>query len=131
MTQDCDYLLRGLEAFRDRDFATAVDDLEKATMDDPEDFQAFHYLGAAYAGVGRHNEAIGALMKAADLQPTDPRVHYNLGQAYEAADVPSEAFYQYQKSLEIDPCYPYARTALTALKARMAAERGHNIRFAA
>ncbi|HOK54987.1 MAG TPA: tetratricopeptide repeat protein, partial [Armatimonadota bacterium] len=87
MGKESDTLEKGLQAFKLQDYTTAVAELEQATMEDHEDFKAFLYLGAAYAGVGRYNAAIGALKRAAELRPDDARVHYNLGQAYEAAGV--------------------------------------------
>jgi Flp pilus assembly protein TadD len=131
MREQSDCLARGLEAFKDEDFETAVSELEQATMTDHEDFSAFIYLGAAYVRVGRVNAAIGAFKKAEELRPMDARVHYNLGQAYEAAGVPKEAGHEYAQALRINPYYTNARTALITLRSRMINQRGSGMQIAA
>ncbi|HOM71885.1 MAG TPA: tetratricopeptide repeat protein [Armatimonadota bacterium] len=131
MGKESDTLEKGLQAFKLQDYTTAVAELEQATMEDHEDFKAFLYLGAAYAGVGRYNAAIGALKRAAELRPDDARVHYNLGQAYEAAGVPREAIYEYAQALRINPYYTHARTAYSSLKTRTSAHNSRGMRLSA
>ncbi len=126
---DNEHFEKGLEAFKAKDYDTAVVELEQATMESPDEYKGFLYLGAAYSGAGRYNAAIGAFKRATELQPTDARVHYNLGQAFEAAGVPKEAFFEYSQALKLDPYYPHARMAFTALKARVAAERRNQMQF--
>jgi Flp pilus assembly protein TadD len=126
---DTDCLNRGLAAYKVQDYTQAVSNLEQATIQNQEDYKAFLFLGAAYAGAGRHNAAIGALRRAAELKPEDPRVHYNLGQAYEAAGVPREAFYEYAQAIRINPCYTNAASAYRSLKSRTAAQHGRNMQF--
>lgn len=129
MGKDIDTLSKGLEAYKARDYETAVRHLEQATMENHDDYRAFLYLGAAYVGAGRGNAAIGAFRRAAELHPEDARVHYNLGQAYEAAGVPREAIYEYSLALKINPYYTNARTAFTALKSRTTAQNGRKMQF--
>ena len=127
--RDC--LTRGLEAFGAKDYEAAVGELEQATIENRDSFQAFLYLGAAYAEVGRHNAAIGAFKRAGELRPNDARVHYNLGQAYEAAGVPKEAVYEYSRAVRIDPSYDRARTAYSALRSRLSAAGSGRIQVGA
>lgn len=124
-------LARGLEALKTKDVGTAVALFERATIDNPEDVTAFLYLGAAYAGCGRYNEAIGAFKRTAELSPNDAKIRYNLGQAYEAAGVPHEALHEYGCALKLDPVYGYARNAYAELKARLEAEKSQQLQFAA
>ena len=119
MEQNSDCRKRGLTAYKARDFETAVRELEEATLMNREDYEAFLYLGAAYAAVGRYNAAIGAFKKAEELRPNDAKVHYNLGQAYEAAGVPREAAFEYSYALRINPYHTLAQAAYASLKARM------------
>jgi Flp pilus assembly protein TadD len=113
----------GIHAFKAGEFDEAVHDLENATLDDPSNFRAFTYLGAAYVESGRYNAAIGAFKRASEIRPDAAKVHYNLGQAYEAADVPREAWFEYKNALQCDPYYQPARTALILLGARLTAQR--------
>ena len=110
---------RGIVVFREGDFQQAIDILESASREYPSSYEAFVYLGAAYAQQGRHNAAIGALKRASEIKPDSPRIHYNLGQAYEAAGVPREAWFEYKRALEIDPNYGLARGALISLSQRL------------
>jgi Flp pilus assembly protein TadD len=120
----------GIQAFKSGEFDEAVRDLESATMDDPDNFRAFTYLGAAYVENGRYNAAIGALKRASEIRPEAAKVHYNLGQAYEAADVPREAWFEYKNALQCDPYYQPARTAMILLGARLTAMRQQRVQFA-
>jgi Flp pilus assembly protein TadD len=122
---------KAIEAFKEQDFESAVKLFEEATYADPNDQQAFTYLGAAYTAVGRVNAAIGAFKKATDLSPDDAKMHYNLGQAYEVADVPQEAYHEYCRALRLDPSYTLAWQACTALKSRMGQMAAHDMQLAA
>jgi Tfp pilus assembly protein PilF len=119
MSDEARDIERGIGAFKQGDFEQAAQLLEDASRRYPESYDAFVYLGAAYAQQGRHNAAIGAFKRASDIRPGSPRIHYNLGQAYEAAGVPREAWFEYKKSLEIDPKYGLARGALISLTQRL------------
>ena len=110
---------RGIDAFKQGDFDNAAQLLEDSSRRYPNSYDAFVYLGAAYAQQGRHKAAIGAFKRASDIKPDSPRIHYNLGQAYEAAGVPREAWFEYKKALEIDPKYGLARGALISLTQRL------------
>lgn len=109
----------GIELFKEGTFHEAIEVLENASREYPESYEAFVYLGAAYAQQGRHNASIGALKRASEIKPDSARVHYNLGQAYEAAGVPREAWFEYKKALELDPKYGLARGALISLSQRL------------
>ena len=110
---------RGIAIFKEGDFQQAIDILENASQEYPGSYEAFVYLGAAYAQQNRHNAAIGALKRASEIKPDSPRIHYNLGQAYEAAGVPREAWFEYKRALELDPNYGLARGALISLSQRL------------
>ena len=126
-----DLCLAGIQAFKNGDFDTAVYQLEQATMNDPDSFRAFTFLGAAYAEQKRYNSAIGALRRAADLEPEVAKVQYNLGQAYEAAGVWREAWFCYKRALELDPYYQPARTAHTLLGASLKTMRESLVQLSA
>jgi tetratricopeptide (TPR) repeat protein len=118
VTDATSYLEQGLAAFKSGDYDTAISLLEAATREEPENYRAFNYLGAAYAGKGKYNAAIGAFKSAEQINPGVVSIHYNLGQAYEAAGVPAEAEYEYECCLRMDFSYARAQEALNALRAR-------------
>lgn len=119
MSDQLNSLEQGVAVFKEGDFVRAIELLEYASREFPSSYEAFVYLGAAYAQRGRHNAAIGALKRASEIKPDSPRVHYNLGQAYEAAGVPREAWFEYKKALELDANYGLARGALISLTQRL------------
>lgn len=117
---DCaEKLDKGIAIFKDGDFDQAIPLLEDASREYPDSYEAFVYLGAAYAQRSRYNAAIGAFKRASEIKPDSPRIHYNLGQTYEAAGVPREAWFEYKKALEIDSNYGLARGALISLSHRL------------
>lgn len=131
MTEQKTALQRGMELFKQGAYDEAVDALEDATRQDSWNYDAFVYLGAAYAQQGRQNLVIGALRRACEIEPNSPRIHYNLGQAYEAAQVPREAWFEYKRALELDPNYGLARGALVSLSRRLPALLSPSIEIAA
>lgn len=131
MAKISEYMSKGLAAYKSGDYATAVRELEQATIEDPKDSQAFVYLGAAYTAVGRQDAAIGAFKRAEELSPEDARIHYNLGQAYESAGVVLEAYREYAKALKINPCYSQARMAFMSLRLRVGENQGRGMQRSA
>ena len=125
------WCLAGIEAFKSGDFDTAVHQLELASIDDPRDFRAFAFLGAAYAEQGRYNAAIGSFKRAAGLEPGSAKVHFNLGQACEAAGAATEAWFEYKRALEIDSSYRPATSALAELGARLRTMRERLLQLSA
>ena len=119
MVERSENLQRGISLFEEGDFESAVPLIEAASREQPDSYEAFVYLGAAYAHQARHNASIGALKRAAMINPGSARIHYNLGQAYEVAGVPREAWFEYKRALEIDPNYGLARGALVVLSRRL------------
>lgn len=119
MGQETENFTRGVEAFKSGDVDKAIEALEAATHEDPQNVKAFNYLGAAYAAKGRYNAAIGAFKMAEQIAPGVASVHYNIAQAYEASGILNEAEYEYERALKINPDYPKAQEALAKLKQRM------------
>ncbi|MDO8682558.1 MAG: tetratricopeptide repeat protein [Armatimonadota bacterium] len=126
MTESEGHIEKGLAAFKASDLQTAITELEEATRKDPTNYRAFNFLGAAYAGKGKYNAAIGAFKSAEQINPNVASIHFNLGQAYEAAGVPTEAEYEYDYALRLDPTYSRAQDALKALRARLRHEAEAN-----
>ncbi len=110
---------QGADALKQGNAAEAVALLEEASRVEPDGYEVFVYLGAAYSAENRINAAIGAFKRAAEIRPDSAQIHYNLGQAYEAAGVPREAWLEYEAALERDPSYAKARTAISVLSAHL------------
>lgn len=71
--------LLGMLAFEDRDFAQALDCVQRSvTLDDQNPF-FFHNLGLVLRGLQRHAEAEIALRRSLELQPNNAETLGNLG----------------------------------------------------
>jgi len=112
----------GLESLKANDIDKAIEYLEQATADLPQEFAAFNYLGAAYARKGLYNRAVGTFLAALNLKPNVPSVHFNIGLAYQADGFLAEARQEFEKALEIDPSYERASEALKALEVQASQE---------
>jgi tetratricopeptide (TPR) repeat protein len=108
-------LQQGLECLKDRKVEEAIQHLERATAYYPNDYQAFNYLGVAYAQKGFYDRAVGAFQTAVHLRADVPSIHYNLGLAYQADGFLGRAREQFEKALELDPNYQKAAEAVKAL----------------
>jgi hypothetical protein len=106
----------GYEALTRGDAQTAVEQLERASQQDPNDFQAHLYLGAAYGMVNRHNDAVTALTKAVQIQPMNAQARYNLGIALESAGWKEQALTALQQAVQLQPDYPKAQEAIQRLQ---------------
>lgn len=109
---------RGLDSLKAGKGDDAIKHLEQATVESPEDFRAFSYLGAAYAQKKLYDRAVGAFLAALHLRPGVPSIHYNLGLAYQADGFAEKARTEFQNALDIDSTYRKAQDALIALDSR-------------
>ncbi len=71
-------------------------------------------LGMAYYSLGRYDEAVKALLRAADLSPSDPRVYPFLSRAFDSSPTQAnEVIERFRRFTELQPrngkaCYYYA-----------------------
>lgn len=108
----------GLECLKARKLDDAVRHLEDATTQQPENHQAFNFLGVAYAQKGLYNRAVGAFLTAIQIQPNVASLHYNLGVTYQSQGLKDQAVQEFQQALMIDPKYFKAEDAIRALAFR-------------
>ncbi len=73
-------------------------------------------LGVSYKELGRIEEALEPMQKAAALSPLDVEAHYNLGVVLQALGRQDEAASSYRKALEIKPDYVDALINLGVLQ---------------
>ena len=106
---------QGLAALQQGNVTEAVPLLEAACQQDPNDYQAHLYLGAAYAQAGRHNDSVQVLTRAVQIEPGNAQARYNLGIALEKAGWPEQALTAVQQALTLQPDYPKAQEAAARL----------------
>ncbi|HEU5400840.1 MAG TPA: tetratricopeptide repeat protein [Terriglobales bacterium] len=70
---------KAVTAAQARDFATAEPLLKKAAEENPQNYQAWFYLGYVYHETNRNDDAIAAYEKAVAIQPNVFESNLNLG----------------------------------------------------
>jgi len=105
------YLL-GLNYYRLREFAKAVEEFQRVLQLSPDYELATFQLGLAYARTGDFDQAIIALKKALDLDGTNFSAAYNLGAAYLKKQMVPEAAAAFRQSIGANPDYGPAHRAL-------------------
>lgn len=109
-------LEQGIELFKKGNVAGAITHLEAAIEQNPQDYSACQYLGAAYQSLGRYDKAVEPMRKAALLQPNMAQARYNLGLALEHAGQSGEAASEMMQALALKPDYARAQEALARLR---------------
>jgi len=105
----------GIESLKNKAIDEAIEHLERATVEFPDDYRALSALGVAYAKKGMNNRAIGTLEAAVKLRPDIASIHYNLGLAYQGDGMADKAREHYERALALDPGYAKAYEAISAL----------------
>ncbi|HEX2988125.1 MAG TPA: tetratricopeptide repeat protein [Chloroflexota bacterium] len=105
----------GLRLIKAGEYDEAARILDQVVETDPQDAQAFLYLGVAYAEGGKKAESIAAFEQCVSVKPST-RGHYNLGLAYESVERLGEAMTQFENAARLDPSYQPALEAIERLK---------------
>jgi len=85
---------KGLEAYKNKDWADAVKEFEEVTKTNPDYAGAYYMLGVSQRALGQLSPAIASLRKAVELDGAQSSYKIALGQALLQAD-------QYQKAYEL------------------------------
>ena len=112
---------QGLAALRAGDAAAAVQHLQAAVQQTPNDGQAWGCLGVALCQAKRAGEGVQALEKATGLLPREPTLQFNLGQALELAGRRDGALDAYRRCLNLDGNHAGATAAVKKLSTPVAA----------
>ncbi len=106
----------GLKALQQGNPAAAAPLLEAAIQQNPADFDALLFLGAAYGQIGRQMDAINTITRAVQVQPANAQARYNLAVAMEQGGYREQAVTALGQALTLQPEYPKAREALQRLQ---------------
>jgi type IV pilus biogenesis/stability protein PilW len=93
----------GLAYFNKGDYAMAENYYQQALKLEPDFFLALRGLGRTNLSMGKANEAISMLEKAAAVSPTNAAIYLDLAQAYEMVGDYLSAINAYEKVLKIEP----------------------------
>lgn len=100
-----DRLKQGNEAFKNKDYQTAVEHYQVAETEKPSLPELEYNLGGALFELGKYEEAVDRYTKATKtpLLDDEAAAQYNLGNTYFRMGDYQNAIQSYQKSLEINP----------------------------
>lgn len=112
------YISRGVESLRSGDVSQAIDNLERATREAPENASAWYYLALACqkrpGGMGR---ARMSFAKACELEPMNAKYLKEAAKAFESGGMYAEAAKFYKETLDWGGEDAEVRTAFqTALR---------------
>ena len=114
-----DLMKAGDGALQRRDYKTAAELFKRVVDQDPKHEEAWDSLGRAYAGLNRHDEAIGAFRKQIEIDPYSQKAHRELAEEFEQSGKNDEAIAAYRKHLEIVPLDPSVHKSLGLLLASL------------
>jgi len=94
----------GSELLVHRTLDPAVDVFQHAVERYPQSPRLAIGLGMALYSRGNYDEAVKALLKAADLNPSDPRCYYFLSKAYDSSPAQAEdVIHHFRRFVELQP----------------------------
>jgi curved DNA-binding protein CbpA len=111
------YLQRGVKAYKEKSWAEAVANFERATQVDPQNALAWHHLAQASgqqpSGLAR---AVTAIERACELEPMNASYHKAAGRICGLAGRPEAAAQHYRTAIEWGEDDPAVHRALTDLE---------------
>ncbi len=94
----------GSELLLHRTFGPAIEVFQHATERYPDSPRLVIGLGMAFYSRGNYDDAVKALLKAADLNPSDPRCYLFLSKAYDSSPGQAEEVIQrFRRFAELQP----------------------------
>ncbi len=110
---------KGLEAYRNKDWATAVKEFEEVTKTNPDYAGGYYMLGVSQRAAGQLSPALASLRKAVELDPSQASYKLALAQALLQADQYQDA-YSLLKPLNMSSLEAAHRTTYALLFAQAA-----------
>jgi Flp pilus assembly protein TadD len=94
----------GSELLLHRTYEPAIEVFQQATLHYPNSPRLFIGLGMSLYSRGKYDEAVRALIAAADLNPSDPRCYLFLSKAYDSSAQQAEDVIQrFRRYAELEP----------------------------
>ena len=84
-------------------YATEIFELERRTVEKPDDVEAWTHLGHLYFDSSNYDKAILAYNKSLEFKPDNADVWTDLGVMYRRSGHPEEAITAFDRAIEIDP----------------------------
>jgi len=103
-----EWMARGYNAFKIKDYDEAIACYEKAIVLNPDHAMAHYNLGSLYDKKGMVDEALSAFKQTLTINPNYAEAHNNLGTVYDKKGMVDEALSEYKKAVIITPDLPPA-----------------------
>ena len=84
-------------------YGQIADDFKRVIMLEPNNSEAYYYLGMTYMDLDQHQEAKEILLKTLEFNKAYAGIYLNLGLIAESEDDHEKAIAYFEKELEIDP----------------------------
>ncbi len=97
------YFNSGVEYYRQREFAKAIQSYKKVIELNPSYFEAYNNLGIIYQDLGDYDKASELYNKAIKVNPQYEKAYNNLGILYLITNRYDEALTAFQNALRINP----------------------------
>ena len=94
---------RGLKELWQDNWSAALTYFQKATEKNPDNVDAWFYIGYCYGRLGRYQEAIEAYKQAIKIRPDDAEAHNNISIAYGKLGRYQEAIEACKQAIRIKP----------------------------
>lgn len=102
------WLKEGLEAFKKQNFFLAIRAFEAALRLDPQNGDAFYYIGQVYDSCGRRREAVMWYTRAVQSEPALSAANFNRGLLYGLQRAPEMELAAQKEAVETDPAFAAA-----------------------
>jgi cytochrome c-type biogenesis protein CcmH/NrfG len=93
----------------DSDKAGMIAALEKETLSNPGNLEAWIELGNSYFDTNQYEKSIGAYREALEINPDNANVWTDMGVMYRRNGNPQEAINAFDKAIEADPKHEVSR----------------------
>ena len=108
---------QGIDAFKKKDFKTAIKSLRFATQLEPKQPKYWSYLSLFLTKIpDKMEEAEEALLEAITLEPYNAEHYVNLGMIYMKGGSKKKALNQFEKALKFDPDNEKAKKGIKQIK---------------
>lgn len=107
--------IRALKLHQSGDLNAAINAYREFLKTNPDSVEAHSNLGAVFAGLGRHQEAVEQYQNAIQLQPDNGALRLNLGLAFYKSARIRNAADELARAVTLDPNAPWHKNALLVL----------------
>ena len=96
-----EYFEKGTELLYQSQFQQAIAQFDKAIETQPDNFEAWHFKGSAWANLRKYDKALECYEKAISINPQYSESYFNLGLLYEQQNDKQTACTYFLKAEEL------------------------------